>query len=135
MLSPSLTTLRLFLHVLSAAVWVGGQIVVASIVPTMRRRQPEAIKVVAQGLARAAWPAFVVVTLTGMWSMMAVDLTAMSSAYQATALLKVGVAIAAGVAAAVHSSGSSRLAIALGGALGAVLSVLAMYLGVLLGTA
>jgi len=28
-LSPSLTTLRLFLHVLAASVWVGGQIALA----------------------------------------------------------------------------------------------------------
>lgn len=135
MLSPTLDTLRLFLHVLSAAVWVGGQIVIASIVPSMRRRQPDALKVVAQGFARAAWPAFAIVTITGMWSLMEVDLTSTSDAYQVTVLLKVAVAIAAGIAAAVHTAGSSRLAIALGGALGAVFSVFAMYLGILLGTA
>lgn len=135
MLSPTLTTLRLFLHVMAAAVWVGGQIVVATMVPSIRRQHPQAMKAVAGGFARAAWPAFVVVTLTGMWSLMEVDLTSASSAYQVTVLLKVGVAIAAGVAAAVHSSGSSKVAIAVGGALGALLSVFAVFLGILLGTA
>ena len=33
MLSPTAETFRLFLHVISAAIWVGGQFVVAGIVP------------------------------------------------------------------------------------------------------
>ena len=31
MLSPTLTTVRLFLHVLAASVWVGGQIVLVNV--------------------------------------------------------------------------------------------------------
>ena len=82
--------------------------------------------------SKVAWPAFVVAVLTGVWNLMAVDITTASSAYQATALLKIAVAIASGVFAAVHSFGRTKLALALGGALGALSAILAMFLGVLL---
>ena len=58
MLSPSLTTVRLFLHILAASVWVGGQIALAGVVPTVRKVSPEATKAVARAFARVAWPAF-----------------------------------------------------------------------------
>ncbi len=77
----------------------------------------------AQGFARVAWPAFGVTVLTGMWNLMAVDITAMSSAYQATVLLHIAVAIVAGIFVAIHSAGKSTLSIAVGGAVGALASV------------
>ena len=132
MLSPSLATLRLFLHVLGASVWVGGQFALAGIVPALRRSAPEATKVVAQAFARVAWPAFGLTVVTGIWSMMAVDITAASGAYQGTLLLNIGMAILSGVFAAVHSAGRSRAAMAVGGALGALTSLTALFLGVLL---
>ncbi len=132
MLSPSLATLRLFVHVVAASVWVGGQLTLAGIVPALRRSHPTATKTVANAFSRVAWPAFVVAVLTGVWNLMAVDVTSASSAYQATVLLKIAVAIASGVFAAIHAVGRSRLALALGGALGALSALIAMFLGVLL---
>jgi len=134
MLSPTADTIRLFLHVIASAVWVGGQFVVAGIVPGMRRTHPEALKTLAQGFGRVAWPAFGVAVITGMWSLMDIDITSMSSAYQSTVLLKIAFAIAAGIAAAIHAAGKSKVAMAVGGALGALCSIAALFLGVLLGT-
>ena len=37
MLSVSWDTIRLFLHVLAATIWVGGQITLAALVPVLRR--------------------------------------------------------------------------------------------------
>jgi putative copper export protein len=134
MLSPSAATIRIFLHVLAASVWVGGQLTLAGLVPPLRRAHPQAVKTAAQAFARVAWPAFAVTVLTGMWSLMAVDITEASSAYQATVLLKIAVAILSGVFAAVHTVGKTKTALAVGGALGALTSLLAMFLGVLLHT-
>ena len=134
MLSPTADTIRLFLHVIASAVWVGGQFVVAGIVPGMRRSHPEALKTLAQGFGRVAWPAFGVAVITGMWSLMDIDITSMSSAYQGTVLLKIAFAVVAGIAAAIHSAGKSKVAMAVGGALGAVCSVAALFLGMLLRT-
>lgn len=135
MLSPSSATIRLFLHVIAASVWVGGQIALAGIVPAVRRAHPNATKTIAQAFSRVAWPAFGLTVVTGMWNLMAVDITSASSAYQATVLLKIAVAIASGVFAAIHTIGKTKLALALGGALGAVASVAAMFLGILLRSA
>lgn len=134
MLSPTTATIRLFLHVIAASVWVGGQFALAGVVPALRRVSPGSTKTVAQAFARVAWPAYGVTVLTGMWSLMAVDITATSSAYQATVLLKIAVAIASGVFVAIHQFGTTKLALALGGALGALTAVAAMFLGFLLRT-
>ena len=134
MLSPSSVTIRVFLHVIAASVWVGGQFVVAGIVPGMRRSHPEALKTLAQGFGRVAWPAFGIAVITGMWSLMDIDITSMSSAYQGTMLLKIAFAVVAGIAAAIHSAGKSKVAMAVGGALGALCSVAALFLGILLRT-
>ncbi|MDO8363257.1 MAG: hypothetical protein Q7V88_10210 [Actinomycetota bacterium] len=135
MLSPTAESIRLFLHVLAASVWVGGQFVVAGIVPGMRRTVPEGTKAVAQGFARVAWPAYGITVITGMWSLMSGEITDMEDAYQGTLLLKIGVAIAAGIFAAIHSAGKSKLSIAVGGALGLLCSVAALFLGIVLTTA
>lgn len=134
MLSPTLASFRIFLHVIAASVWVGGQYALAGVVPSLRRTHPTATKVVAQAFARVAWPAFGVAVLTGIWNLMAVDITAASSAYQATVLLKLAVAAASGVFAAIHANGKTKMALAVGGALGALTGLAAMFLGVLLHT-
>jgi putative copper export protein len=116
-------------------VWVGGQLTLAGLVPALRREQPQAVRTAAQAFARVAWPAFGITLLTGVWNLMAVDITTASSAYQATVLLKIAVAIASGVFAAVHQLGQTKVALAVGGALGALTAIAAMFLGVLLHTA
>lgn len=135
MLSPNGDTIRIFLHVIAASVWVGGQITVAGIVPAMRRTHPESTKTLAQAFGRVAWPAFGLTVVTGMWSLMAEDITATSSAYQATVLLKIALAILSGVFAAVHTVGKTKAALAIGGALGALTAIAAMFLGIMLNTA
>ncbi|MGB8860623.1 MAG: hypothetical protein WCC60_15295 [Ilumatobacteraceae bacterium] len=135
MLSPNAETVRLFLHVIAASVWVGGQFALAGVVPALRRVAPTTTKTVAQAFARVAWPAYGITVLTGMWSLMAEDITSLSSAYQSTLLLKIGVAIASGIFAAIHAAGKSKASIAIGGALGALTSVVAVFLGILLNTA
>jgi putative copper export protein len=132
MLSPTATTIRLFLHALAAAVWVGGQLTLAGLVPTVRASSPETLRPVARAFARVAWPAFIVLVVTGAWSLAAVDIADTSTAYQATVLVKIVLAIAAGAATAVHSIGHTKLAIALGGTIGLLASLGAMFLGLLL---
>ncbi len=134
MLSPNANTIRLFLHVLSASVWVGGQIVLAGIVPSLRRTHPDATKVVARAFARVAWSAFAVVVLTGFWNLTEVDVSDTTTEYQITLFLKIALAIASGAAAAVHQIGRSKAALAIGGALGLLAALSAMFLGYVLTT-
>jgi len=133
-LSPSLDTFRLFLHVLAASVWVGGQIVLAGLVPAIRKSFPDATKVVAQAYGKVAWPAFAIVVLTGFWNLSEVPVTDSSSEYQVTLFLKITLAIVSGAAAAVHQVGRSKAALAIGGAVGFLSALAAMYLGYLMTT-
>ncbi len=132
MLSPTLATWRLTLHVLAAAIWVGGQLVLGALVPTLRKAAPEATPVVARAFARLAWPAFAVLIATGIWNLSEVAFSTRSTSYQVTLLVKIALAAVSGVAAAVHQIGRSRLALAAGGAFAGVGAIGALFLGVLL---
>lgn len=129
-----MVTIRLFVHVLAASVWVGGQIVLAGLVPAIRSSYPEATKVVARAYGRIAWPAFAVVVVTGLWNLAEVPVSDSGVDYQITLFLKITLAIASGAAAAVHQVGRSKAALAVGGAVGFLAALGAMYLGYLLTT-
>ena len=132
MISPTIDSIRIFLHVLAVAVWVGGQIVLAGIVPALRTSAPQSMPVVARAFARIAWPAMVVVVFTGMWSLGSINVADQSSAYLATfgiKMLLVGLAI---IATIVHSAGTSKASKAIGGAVGLLTSLLAAYAGILM---
>jgi putative copper export protein len=133
--SPTLETIRIFLHVLAAAVWVGGQITLAGIVPGLRASYPGSTQHVARAYARVAWPAFAIVVVTGLWNIAEVDVSNTTTEYQITLFLKVALAIGSGAAAAIHAIGTSKLALALGGALGLLFALGAMFCGYLLTTA
>jgi putative copper export protein len=127
--------LRTFIHLLAAAVWVGGQIVLGGLVPRVRKTNPEALKTIANGFARVAWPAFAVTVVTGMWNILDTDVSAMDTSYHVTLGVKIVLVMLAGFAAAAHANTKSKLVLALGGAIGLVASLATLYLGVLLGTA
>ena len=133
MMTPTAATIRITLHVLAATIWVGGQFTLAGLLPVLRQFDGSA-KLAARAFNRIAWPAYGVLIITGMWNLSAIDVTAQSNSYQVTVLIKIAVAMTAGVAAAAHISASSKLALAVGGAIGAVASVAAVFLGVLLHT-
>src|SRR5487761_1571502 len=72
MLAVSWDTIRLFLHVLAATVWVGGQLTLAALVPVLRRLGAEIPRAAARRFNQVAWPAFAVLILTGVWRVIAV---------------------------------------------------------------
>ena len=137
-LTPSIDTLRLFLHVLAASVWVGGQFVLAGIVPRLRGFEPDeagstATNAAANGFARVAWPAFAVAFVTGIWNLLEVE--SATTDYHVTLGLKILLTTAAGFSAFFHSRASTTVARAATGALGAAAGVAVLFLGVLLGNA
>lgn len=133
MLSPTLDTIRLFVHVLAASIWVGGQFVLAGAVPGLRKVGPDATKAAANGFARVAWPAFGIAFITGMWNIFALG-TDLPSGFMAVLGIKVVLVVVAGASAAAHSASSKRAVIAATGAIGGILSLVIMFLGVLLTT-
>ena len=131
MLAVGVDEVRMFLHVLAATVWVGGQLMLAGLVPALRRVGPEATRAAARQFGRIAWPAFAVLVVTGVWNVVAVGDT--DDDYRRTLEVKVGVVVLSGVAAALHARASSRRGMAVWGALTALSALAALFLGVLLG--
>lgn len=132
MISPTLDSLRIFLHLMAVAVWVGGQIVLAGLVPTIRINAPEALPKVAQAFARVAWPAMIVIVFTGAWGLASVNAADSGTKYMTTFAIKMLLVFVAIAATVIHSQGTSKAAKAIGGALGLLGSLLAAYAGILL---
>jgi putative copper export protein len=128
----TIDTIRIFLHILAASIWVGGQFVLANVVSGLRRDHRDALPVVARAFARIAWPAFVVTVVTGVWSLLSLE--SLDSGAQIALALKIVTVAVSGGAAAAHSLSSSRLVKALGGALGSIAAVVAMLLAVVVST-
>jgi putative copper export protein len=129
-LSVSLDTVRLFLHVLAATIWVGGQLTLAALVPVLRRVGPDAPRVAARRFAVVAWPAYFLLIVTGIWNIAAVS--QMSSSYRTTLTVKLIVVAASGISALAHSRAKSTVGLAVWGALTGLTALGALFLGILL---
>ncbi len=135
----SLTTLRLFLHVLSASIWVGGQIVLAGLVPTARELSPDGPLKAARAFNRLAWPAYGVAVVTGIWNLLAVPLAALP---HPLIEIKILVVALSGIGALLHQYAkrlgpalhlgdkATTALLAVGGAMSSVFAVAAMWVGV-----
>jgi putative copper export protein len=130
-LAPAIDGIRLSLHVLAAAIWVGGQIALAGLVPTARQLGPDAPRRVASVFARLSWPAYVVLLGTGIWNVAAVS-KGQSGAWQAVLGAKIAVVVLAGVAAGVHSRARTPVAISIWGSVAGTASLAALVMGVFL---
>jgi putative copper export protein len=125
-----LETIRLFLHVLAATIWVGGQITLAALVPALRAAGTDVPKAAANAFNRVAWPAFAVLVLTGVWNVVAVDDD--SAAFQNTLSLKYVLVLASGVTAVLHARARSRTQMAVFGALTGLTALAALFVGIML---
>jgi putative copper export protein len=131
MLSVSWATIRLFLHVLAATVWVGGQITLAALVPVLRRLGAEIPRTAARRFGQIAWPAFGVLVITGIWNIAAVR-SQIKGGYETTLVVKLIAVAVSGVTAALHARARKTAWIAVFGALTAISALAALFLGVLL---
>jgi putative copper export protein len=130
-LAANWDTIRLFLHVLAATVWVGGQLTLAALVPALRRLGAEIPRAAARSFNRVAWPAFAVLIATGVWNVIAVR-SQISGSYETTLIVKLVIVGVSGITAALHAGAKSKAGLAVFGALTGVSALAALFLGVLL---
>ena len=135
MLPLTLENVRLFLHVAAATVWVGGQITLAGLVPTLRSIGPDAPRTIARRFNVIAWSAFVILFVTGIWNLLGSNPSDQTTAWNATLGLKLLMVAATGIAAAVHAGARSKVALAAGGAISLIAGLAAVLLGVMLTSA
>ncbi len=131
MLAVSWDTVRLFLHVLAATIWVGGQLTLAALVPVLRRFGADAPGAAARRFNQVAWTAFGVLIVTGIWNIVAVR-SQISGSYRTTLIVKLAVVVVSGVTAALHIRSRTARSRAVFGALTGLSAMAALFLGVLL---
>lgn len=130
-LASALTGTRLSLHVLSAAVWVGGQLVLAGLVPTARTLGDEAPRRLARAFSRLSWPAYGLLVATGVWNIAAV-VHGQSTTWQVILGVKLAVVALSGLSAWLHTRARTRRGLAVWGGVTGVSAVAALVLGVFL---
>ena len=134
MVEVDIDSVRVTLHVLAVSVWIGGQLIMAALVPVLRAAGPDVPRQAAQRFGRIAWPFFGLAVLTGIWNLFDVDFDAVETSYHVTLSLKMLAVGVSGAAAAVHSLTASPRVRGLTGALALLAALAALFLGVLLGT-
>jgi putative copper export protein len=125
-----LETVRLFLHVLAATVWVGGQITLAALVPALRGVGSDATRIAARAFNRVAWPMFGVLVVTGVWNVAAEG--DRGDDYRTTLVVKLVLVVASGLTAFLHTRARSRAALGTFGALTGLTAVAALFVGIVL---
>ncbi len=131
MLAVSWDTVRMFLHVLAATVWVGGQLTLAALVPALRHLGADVTRTAARRFNQVAWPAFAVLVATGVWNMVA-ERDHLHGRYQTTLTVKLSIVLISGIAAALHVTARTRAGLAVFGALTATSALAALFFGILL---
>lgn len=111
--SLDLDALRSFLHLLGVAVWVGGQIVVAGLVPLLRKADRGAGPVAegemttaqqaARRFGRIAWPFFALAVITGLWAIGDLEWSAATGLWKTLFFVKMALVAASGVGAWLHA--------------------------------
>jgi putative copper export protein len=132
MLPVTWASVRVFVHVLAATVWVGGQLTLAGLVPGLRSIADDAPRAVARRFNRIAWPAFAVLVATGIWNVIDLE-PELDSDYGRTLMVKVLVVAASGITAFVHAQARGKAALAVFGALSGLTALGALFLGIQLG--
>ncbi|HVC40920.1 MAG TPA: CopD family protein [Candidatus Saccharimonadales bacterium] len=105
MVGVSGPALVLWVHIVAACIWIGGQVTVAVLIPLLRD-QRELARRVGRRYQAVAWPAFAVLILTGVvnagnaglrWSQL------LDSPAGRTLVVKLGLVALSGLAAGVHA--------------------------------
>lgn len=131
MLAIHLDTVRLFLHVLAATVWVGGQLTLVALVPALRAAGSDVPRRAARRFNQVAWPAFGVLVATGVWNLVA-EHDHVHGRYRTTLIVKLVVVAVSGVTAWLHTRARTRTGLAVFGALTGLTALAALLLGVVL---
>ena len=124
--------IRIMLHVLGISVWLSGQIVMLGLVPALRKLGGDAPRTVAVAFGRVAWPMFGLVVATGIWNLIAVDLSDVTTGYNLAFSIKMLLVVATGVAAWWHQTTDKPSIRGLTGGIGFVAAVGAFALGILM---
>jgi uncharacterized membrane protein len=104
-LAPSSQIFVLWIHIIAACVWIGGQITLGMLVPLLRGNG-DLVTAAARRFGWLGWSAFAVLILTGLINMSEIHVSLAhlnANPTSRTLSLKLTLVIVSGLAAAVHS--------------------------------
>lgn len=105
MLPVTLHTVVLWAHIVGACVWIGGQAVMAAVIPAMRN-DSASVRVIARRYQQIAWPAFGILMITGVINLATLSLARTDfwvTAVGHTVIVKLVLVLVSGVCAAFHA--------------------------------
>ncbi len=129
-LADAWTIVRLSLHVLAACVWVGGQVVLAGLVGTLRGIAPDAPGKVARAFGRLTWPAYWLLIVTGIWNVAALNHSHAATSWNVAFGIKMACVVVAGLGAFAHTKATTARARGVYAGVGMLGTLAAMVLGV-----
>lgn len=114
----------LYLHVIAATIWVGGLIVIGSLVPAVRTATPDraVLRAMARRFGMVSWAALAVLVVTGPW------MVAIGFNWSTTLTWKVSLVVASAILAFWHSVAAKNQTPATRGLIQATLLLLALVI-------
>jgi hypothetical protein len=129
MLAVNSDTIRLFLHVTSATLWVAGLILLQVLIPALRTAGADVPQTAAKAVRRVAGPAFGIAILTGIWSV-AAEHDKNHGSWSHTLILKLVLVAISGVAAGLSARAKDKNAVL--GAVASLTALGALFCGIML---
>ncbi len=126
-----LDAIRIGLHLLGMAVWIGGQILMMALLPLLREVEGMPAKA-ALAFGRVAWPAFGLTIATGIWHILTIPMADVSSGYNAVLGVKLLLVVAAGVATFLHQRATTASMRGATAGIGFLASLIVVLLGSML---
>jgi putative copper export protein len=138
--------LLLWVHIVAACIWIGGQVTVAAVIPLLRDHR-ELARRVGRRYQMVAWPAFAVLIVTGVLNVWNAGLhwsQLLDSPAGRTLVVKLVLVALSGLAAGVHSflqaprrhtTGGSAVGSAVLGSISLIAALLAALYGVTIANA
>jgi putative copper export protein len=132
MLRADLHTIRLAIHIVAAAVWVGGQLTLVGLLPVVRTLGDDAPRAIARRFNLLAWVAYAVLMASGVWNVFEVQMADRPTEYHITLGVKMLAVGLSGIGAGIHAIGRSKAAYAVGGSIGLLAGLASIVFGVML---
>ncbi len=127
-----LDAIRITLHLLGMAVWIGGQIIMMALLPVLRAAGDGLPAQAAAAFGRVAWPAFAVAVASGIWNILTIEMASVSSGYNIILGIKLLLVVLAGVATFMHQRATTASMRGATAGIGFLASLIVVVMGTML---
>lgn len=127
-----LDAIRITVHLLAMAVWIGGQIIMMALLPVLRSAGDGVPAQAAAAFGRVAWPAFGLAVASGIWNILTVEMASVSTGYNIVLGIKLLLVVLAGAATFMHQRATTASLRGATAGIGFLASLVVVVLGTML---